>query len=132
MLMLYNLFFFMGFQLLSPTLPMFAVRLGGDASSAGLVAGFFTQAMSLPMAVGPVVGLALIASGDFTWLFALGGGLTAISLLVLPALRVPLHQRSRRPFGLRALYERSARRGASPTWGCSSPCTRWSRRLPGR
>ncbi|MHB8869151.1 MAG: MFS transporter [Thermoleophilia bacterium] len=193
MLLLYNLFFFLGFQLLSPTLPVFAVRLGGGAGSAGLVVGFFTlaavivrpvtgwaldaygryallaagtvltlaviighewvaavplllalrfahgatfavattaggtvasdlvprqrlgegmgfftQAMSLPMAVGPVVGLALIASGDFTWLFMLGAGLTAISLLLLLGLRVPLHQRSRRPFGLRVLYERPA------------------------
>ncbi|MBU2601052.1 MAG: MFS transporter [Actinobacteria bacterium] len=192
MLMLYNLFFFLGFQLLSTTLPVFAVRLGGNTSSAGLVVGlftlaavlvrpvtgwaldaygryallalgtaltlavvighewvtaiplllalrfahgatfavattsagtlasdliprarlgegmgFFSQAMSLPMAVGPVVGLALIASGDFTWLFALSGALTAMSLVLLLALRVPLHQRSRRPFGLRALYERS-------------------------
>ncbi|MHB0979234.1 MAG: MFS transporter [Thermoleophilia bacterium] len=192
-LMLYNLFFFLGFQLLSPTLPVFAVRIGGDNSSAGLVVGFFTlaavlvrpvtgwaldaygryalliagtvltfavivghewvvgiplllalrfahgatfavattaggtlasdlvprarlgegmgfftQAMSLPMAVGPLVGLALIASGDFTWLFMLGAGLTAISLLLGLGLRVPKHQRSRRPFGLRALFERSA------------------------
>ncbi len=193
MLMLYNLFFFLGFQLLSTTLPVYAVRLGGDASSAGLVVGFFTlaavlvrpvtgwaldaygryallalgtvltlaviighewvaaiplllalrfahgatfavattsggtmasdliprarlgegmgffsQAMTLPMAVGPVVGLALIASGDFTWLFLLAGALTAVSLALLLGLRVPIHERSRRPFGLRALYERSA------------------------
>lgn len=193
MLMLFNLFFFLGFQLLSPTLPVFAVRLGGNEGSAGMVVGFFTLAavlvrpvtgwaldaygryallmagtaltfavivghewvtaipllmvlrfahgatfavsttaggtlasdliprsrlgegmgfftvaMSLPMAVGPLVGLALIAGGDFTWLFVLGGGLTAASFLLGLGLRVPAHQRSRRPFGLRAMYERAA------------------------
>lgn len=52
--------FFSGFQLLLPTMPMYAVRLGGGEMAAGLVMGFFTFSAML---VRPVSGWALDTYG---------------------------------------------------------------------
>lgn len=169
-----NVLFFMGFQLLLPTLPMFAVRLGGGEAAAGLVLGaftfsatlvrpfsgwaldaygrrplfllgtlvallsifahelvagvglllilrlvhgigfglnttaagtiasdmvprsrlgegmgYFTLAMSLPLAVAPGLGIWMVGGGDFTALFLLSGVLTIGALVLAAALRMP-------------------------------------------
>lgn len=68
--------------------------------------GFFTLAVSLPMAVTPAVGLTLVARGDFTSLFLLGGGLTAVSLVFLLFVRVPVRAAAGGRPSLRGLFER--------------------------
>lgn len=61
-----QLLYFFGVYLLLPALPLFAVGLGGDEASAGLVLGFFTFAAML---VRPVTGWALDTYGRRAILF---------------------------------------------------------------
>lgn len=69
--------YFMGVYLLLPTLPLFAVELGGDEASAGLVLGFFTFSA---MVVRPVTGWALDTYGRRAILFV-GLALTFFTIL---------------------------------------------------
>ena len=193
LLLVANALFFMGFQVLLPTLPVYALKLGGGEVAAGLVMGlfsasavlvrpfvgwaldahgrrvllsagtavcigaalgywrttgvilllalrivhgvgfglantagstvasdmvprgrlgegmgFFTLTMSLPLAVAPVLGIALIAGGSFGGLFAVSAVLTLVSLVLTLVLRVPRHEHRPAPFSLGALVERTS------------------------
>ncbi|MHB9149675.1 MAG: MFS transporter [Thermoleophilia bacterium] len=70
--------------------------------------GLYTMAMSVPLAVAPAVGLGLVAGGDFTILFLLAGGLTALSLTLASVMRTPRRERSGVGIGLSSLTERTA------------------------
>lgn len=76
--------------------------------------GFFTLAMSLPLAVAPAVGLALAGREEYTALFLAAGALTAASLAVVAFLRAPSPERVRGldgagpRFTMGALFERAA------------------------
>ncbi|MHB8869143.1 MAG: MFS transporter [Thermoleophilia bacterium] len=179
-------FYFMGFQLLLPTIPLYAVQLGGGEAAAGLVLGaftfsamlvrpisgwaldaygrralyllgavlslltifahewvagvglllilrlihgvgfglsttaggtiasdlvprsrlgegmgFFTLAMSLPLAVAPALGIWMIGGGDFSALFVLSGLLTIGSLVFAAMLRMSERERPTRGAGRR-------------------------------
>lgn len=59
-IILISLFTFLGFQMLLPTLPVFAKSLGGGDTSAGLVVGLFTFSAVL---IRPFTGYALDAYG---------------------------------------------------------------------
>ncbi len=63
---LVNLFTFLGFQMLMPTLPVYAKSLGGGNTSAGLVVGFFTFSALL---IRPFAGHALDIYGRKAVLF---------------------------------------------------------------
>lgn len=63
---LVNLFTFLGFQMLMPTLPVYAKSLGGSDASAGLVVGFFTFSALL---IRPFAGHALDIYGRKAILF---------------------------------------------------------------
>jgi len=70
--------------------------------------GFFTLAMTLPLAVAPAVGLSLVGGGDFTVLFILAGVLTALSLVLASLLPVPRRERSGVTISLASLVERTS------------------------
>lgn len=53
LIILVNLFTFLGFQMLMPTLPVYARNLGGSDATAGLVIGFFTLSA---LAIRPIAG----------------------------------------------------------------------------
>ncbi len=72
-----SLFYFMGVYLLLPTLPLFAVHLGGGDAAAGLLLGFFNGAS---VAVRPLTGWALDAYGRKTILVA-GAALSAVVIV---------------------------------------------------
>jgi len=55
-----NLALFLSFQMLMPTLPVYAVYLGGDKTVAGLVVGFFSISAVL---IRPFVGMGLDVYG---------------------------------------------------------------------
>ncbi|HZK43794.1 MAG TPA: MFS transporter [Syntrophomonadaceae bacterium] len=57
---LISLFTFVGFQMLLPTLPVYAIKLGGSAAHAGLVIGIFTFAAVL---IRPFTGYAIDVYG---------------------------------------------------------------------
>lgn len=61
-----NLFTFLGFQMLMPVLPVYARSLGGSDASAGLVVGFFTLSALL---IRPFAGYALDVYGRKKVLF---------------------------------------------------------------
>jgi len=70
--------------------------------------GFFTLAMSVPMAFAPTVGLAFAGGNDFTSLFLLAGGLTAVSLLLSVMLKIPRRRRTGARLSPTALLERTS------------------------
>ena len=70
--------------------------------------GLFTLAMSVPLAVAPAVGLALVADGDFTVLFLVAGGLTALSLVLASVMRTPRRERSGVRISLSSMVERTS------------------------
>ena len=72
-----SLLYFMGVYLLLPTLPLYAVHLGGGDAAAGLLMGFFTGAA---VAVRPLTGWALDAYGRKTILLV-GAGLSAVVIV---------------------------------------------------
>ena len=67
LILLISLFTFVGFQMLMPTLPMFAKQLGGSDATAGLVIGVFAISALLAR---PVSGYALDRFGRQYLLFA--------------------------------------------------------------
>lgn len=69
-----SLFYFMGVYLLLPTLPLYAVHLGGGGAAAGLLMGFFTVAA---VTVRPLTGWALDAYGRKT-ILVVGTALSAV------------------------------------------------------
>ncbi len=87
-----NLFTFLGFQMLLPTLPIYAKYLGGSDTSAGLVVGIFTVSALL---IRPFVGQALdiygrkgiFLSGLVIFAVCVFGYIWAPSLLVLLIIR---------------------------------------------
>ena len=70
--------------------------------------GLFTLAMSVPLAIAPAVGLALVAGGDFTILFWVSGGLTGLSLALAAVMRAPRRERSGVRISLSSLVERTS------------------------
>lgn len=77
LLLLSQALYFVGVYLLLPTLPLYAVELGGAEASAGMVLGFFTFAA---MVVRPVTGWALDTYGRRAILFG-GLGLSLLTIL---------------------------------------------------
>src|SRR5665811_656985 len=67
----------MGVYLLLPTLPLYAVHLGGGDAAAGLLMGFFTGAA---VAVRPLTGWALDAYGRKT-ILVVGTALSAVVIV---------------------------------------------------
>jgi MFS family permease len=88
-----NTFFFMSFQLLLVSMPLYVVHLGGTAATAGLVTGLYTLAAML---VRPLTGWALDAYGrrgiwllgTFSCLVLVVAQQWAATLVVLIALRM--------------------------------------------
>jgi len=88
-----NLVFYMSFQLLLVSMPLYVVHLGGDAATAGLVTGLFTLTA---MVVRPLTGWALDAYGRRNlWLLGIFSCLVLIlaqqwaaTLVVLIVLRM--------------------------------------------
>jgi len=88
-----NIFFFVSFQLLLVSLPLYVVHLGGTTATAGLVTGLFTLTAML---VRPLTGWALDAYGRrIIWLLGtlsclvfIVAQLWAATLVVLIALRM--------------------------------------------
>jgi MFS family permease len=88
-----NTFFFMSFQLLLVSMPLYVVHLGGTAPTAGLVTGLYTLAAML---VRPLTGWALDAYGrrgiwllgTFSCLVLVVAQQWAATLVVLIALRM--------------------------------------------
>lgn len=87
-----NLFIFLGFQMLLPTLPVYVKFLGGSDASAGLVVGMFTVASLL---IRPFTGHALdvygrkgiFLGGLVLFAVCVWGYMWAPSLLILMAIR---------------------------------------------
>lgn len=77
MLLAASMFYFMGVYLLLPTLPLYAVYLGGGDAIAGLLMGFFTGAA---IAVRPLTGWALDAYGRKAILVA-GTALSVVTIV---------------------------------------------------
>jgi len=72
-----NLFIFVGFQMLMPTLPVYAVKLGGADTMAGLVVGIFTISSVLTR---PLAGRALDIYGR-KGIYLLGLAIFVVSVL---------------------------------------------------
>jgi MFS family permease len=91
-IILANLFTFLGFQMLLPTLPVYAKHLGGGDTSAGLVVGMFTlSALIIRLFAGQALDVygrkGILLSGLAIFAVCVLGYMWAPSLLVLLAIR---------------------------------------------